>query len=133
MLSATIDKPENFAFWCENLHKDSGKQVYLTNTTHRVVPLTHYSFITATQSVFKIIKDKETQEEIKRIINKPLVIQDSNGKFNEENYTKIKKTLTLFEKNDIRVKRAHILNQITEYLTNNEMLPALCIYRCKQV
>ncbi len=126
MLSATIDKPENFAFWCENLHKDSGKQVYLTNTTHRVVPLTHYSFITATQSVFKIIKDKETQEEIKRIINKPLVIQDSNGKFNEENYTKIKKTLTLFEKNDIRVKRAHILNQITEYLTNNEMLPALC-------
>ena len=126
MLSATIDKPENFAFWCENLHKDSGKQVYLTNTTHRVVPLTHYSFITCTQSVFKTIKDKATQEEIKQVINKTLVIQDSNGKFNEENHTKIKKTLALFEKNDIRVKRAHILNQIVEHLYKNEMLPALC-------
>lgn len=124
MLSATIDKPELFAAWCENIHKN--KQVYLTNTTHRVVPLTHYSFITVTQSIFKIIKDKSFQEEIKSVINKPFVIQDSKGKFSDETYFKINKMLKLFEFHDVRVKRAHVLNQVTKYLVENEMLPALC-------
>jgi superfamily II RNA helicase len=126
MLSATIDQPENFAYWCENLHKDSNKQVYLTNTTHRVVPLTHYSFITATQSVFKTIKDKTIQEEIKSVINKPFVIQDSKGKFNDEHYFKMLKILKLFDNNSVRIKRAHVLNEVTKYLVENEMLPALC-------
>ena len=126
MLSATIDQPENFAYWCENIHKDSNKQVYLTNTTHRVVPLTHYSFITTNNGIFKAIKDKAVHEEIKSIINKPFVIQDSNGKFNDEHYFKMTKMLKLFDSKEIRVKRAHILNQVTKYLTENEMLPALC-------
>jgi superfamily II RNA helicase len=125
MLSATIDQPEKFAYWCENLHKNN-KQVYLTNTTHRVVPLTHYSFISATQSVFKCIKDKTIQSEIKSVIDKPQVIQSSNGKFNDENYTKMNKVLKLFENNNIRISRPHVLNKVTEYLVQNEMLPALC-------
>ena len=125
MLSATIDKPENFAKWCENIHPIP-RQVYLTNTTHRVVPLTHYSFITATQSAFKTIKDKATQEEIRRSIDKPLVIQDPNGGFNDINYRTITKTLKLFDDNDIRIKRQHVLNKITEHLVENELLPALC-------
>lgn len=125
MLSATIDKPENFAKWCENIHPIP-RQVYLTNTTHRVVPLTHYSFITATQSAFKTIKDKATQEEIRRSIDKPLVIQDPNGGFNDINHRTIAKTLKLFDDNDIRIKRQHVLNKITEHLVENELLPALC-------
>ncbi len=125
MLSATIDQPERFAYWCENLHKNN-KQVYLTNTTHRVVPLTHYSFITANQSVFKHIKDKTTQAEIRSVIDKPQVIQSSNGRFNDENYTKMNKVLKLFENNNIRISRPHVLNKVTEYLVQNEMLPALC-------
>lgn len=124
MLSATIDQPENFAYWCENLHKN--KEVYLTNTNYRVVPLTHYSFITANQSVFKHIKDKATQSEIKSVIDKPLVLQNSTGKFNDETYIKVNKTLKLFENNKIKVSRSHVLNKVTEYLTENEMLPALC-------
>ena len=126
MLSATIDKPELFAQWCENIHSDSNKQVCLTNTTHRVVPLTHYSFITATQSVFKTIKDKAIQEEIRRSIDKPLVIQDANGAFNDINYRTIAKTLKLFDDNDIRIKRQHVLNKVTEHLVEKELLPALC-------
>jgi len=126
MLSATIDQPENFAYWCENIHKDTNKQVYLTNTTHRVVPLTHYSFITTNNGIFKAIKDKSIHEEIKSIINKPFVIQDSNGKFNDDHYFKMTKMLKLFDLKEICVKRAHILNQVTKYLTENEMLPALC-------
>ena len=125
MLSATIDQPENFAYWCENLHKNN-KQVYLTNTTYRVVPLTHYSFITSSQSVFKHIKDKTTQSEIKSIIDKPLVIQDSNGKFIDDNYIKVNRVLKLYENNNIRISRQHVLNKVSEYLVQHEMLPALC-------
>jgi superfamily II RNA helicase len=128
MLSATIDKPEMFAHWCENMckEKQSGKEVYLTNTNFRVVPLTHYSFITVNQGIFKAIKDKSVHEEIKRVINKPFVIQDSNGKFNDETYYKVDKMLKLFEHHDIRIKRAHVLNEVTKYLVEQEMLPALC-------
>jgi superfamily II RNA helicase len=128
MLSATIDRPETFACWCENMSKEKGfkKEVYLTNTNHRVVPLTHYSFITVTQGIFKTIKDKSVHEEIKSIINKPFIIQDSTGKFNDDTYYKATKMLNLFENNDIRIKRAHVLNQVTKYLVENEMLPALC-------
>jgi len=130
-LSATLDNPERFAYWLENRHNNANnmlfkKEVYLTQKTVRAVPLIHYSFITATQSVFKAIKDKATQEEIKSVIDKPLIIQDAKNKLYEENFAKISKTLKLFENKNIRIKRAHVLNQVTKYLTENEMTPAIC-------
>ena len=125
MLSATIDKPENFAKWCENIHTIP-RQVYLTNTTHRVVPLTHYSFITATQGIFKSIKDKSVHAEIKNTIDKPVVIQDENGVFNDLNFKNMNKMLKLFDDNDVRIKRQHVLNKVSEYLVEKELLPALC-------
>ena len=140
-LSATLDNPERFAYWLENRGEqpinnmiDGNKIVYLTSKTQRAVPLTHYSFITATSGVFKTIKDKVLQEEIKQTINKPIVIQESNGKFMEENYLKIHKILQLFEKNDIRIRRQNALNQVSKYLVENEMLPAVCyVFSRKQV
>ena len=45
MLSATIDKPENFASWIGNMKQ---KNICLIPTNHRVVPLKHY-----------MLKDKE--------------------------------------------------------------------------
>jgi superfamily II RNA helicase len=132
MLSATIDQPEKFAYWCETKGSQPienniiNKTVYLTNTTQRVVPLTHYSFLTVTQSIFKSVKDKTIQAEIKSLIDKPLILQDSKGKFNEEEYGKITKLMKLFDNNNVRVKRSHALNQITKYMVENEMLPALC-------
>jgi antiviral helicase SKI2 len=64
MLSATLDSPEKFAAWCETrgsnyTENKCEKIVYLTTTHERVVPLTHYSFITCTQGIFKVIKDKQ--------------------------------------------------------------------------
>lgn len=136
-LSATLDEPEKFAYWLENRgehQKENDKIVYLVSKKERAVPLTHYAFITATTGVNKVIKDKVAQEEIKNTINKPLVIQDANGRFMEENYLKIHKTLKLFEKNDIRVKRQHTINQLSKYMVENEMLPAVCyVFSRKQV
>jgi len=135
-LSATLDNPEKFAYWLETRGEDAAKEktVYLTTKKVRAVPLTHYSFITTTSGVFKAIKDKAQQEEIKKMINQPFVIQTSEGQFQEEHYFKMNKMLKLFEHHNVHVKRQHVLNQVTKYLVEKEMLPALCyVFSRKQL
>ena len=139
-LSATLDNPEKFAYWLENkgntipldpinnstFNNNNSKIVYLTSKKDRAVPLTHYSFLTTNQTVFKMIKDKTLQQEIKSISDKPFIIQDSKGKFNEEHYSRMNKVLKLLDEKDIRLKRAHVINNCLKYLTENEMTPAIC-------
>jgi superfamily II RNA helicase len=125
MLSATLDSPEKFAGWCENRWNNE-KNVYLTCEHIRQVPLTHYMFITCNNSIFKMIKDKDKQNEIRSVINKPLRIQSSDGIYEERNYFKINKMLELFANNKVFVKRQHILNEVCKYMVDNSMLPALC-------
>ena len=142
-LSATLDNPEKFAQWLKTrgkketsditLDTSNEKTVYLTKKLIRAVPLTHYGFITAT-GVGKVFKDKATQEEIKRNIDKPFVIQDATGVFNEQNYTIMSKMLKQFDDNGIRVKRQQVLNKVSEYLAEKEMLPAICyVFSRKQL
>ena len=137
-LSATLDKPEKFASWLETRGStddiSQDKIVYLTKKFVRAVPLTHYSFITATNGINKHVKDKSLQEEIKRSIDKPFVIQDANNVFNDQHFSTMNKMLNLFDKNDIRVKRPHVLNKVAEYLVEKELLPALCyVFSRKQL
>ena len=132
-LSATLDKPEKFAEWIENRDIELKKTVYLTKKLIRAIPLIHYSFITAT-GVGKVFKDKSLQEEIKRNIDKPFVIQDANNIFNDQSYSTMTKMLKLFDENGIRVKRQQVLNKVAEYLVEKEMLPALCyVFSRKQL
>jgi superfamily II RNA helicase len=134
MLSATLDSPEKFALWCENRGENRGskcnesnnKIVYLTTTYERVVPLTHYSFITCTQGLFKVLKNKELEMEIMRNTNTLHVLQDSRGNFNELNYQTIYKTLTIFQDKNHHVKRQHVLNSVAKHMVENAMLPAIC-------
>jgi superfamily II RNA helicase len=136
-LSATLDNPEQFALWLETKGKTDlpvEKQVYLTKKIIRPVPLTHYCFLTVNSGIFKAIKDKGVHQEIKSIIDKPLVIQDSNGIFNDQTFLNVNKMLKLFDTNDVRVRRQHVLNQVSKYLVENEMLPALCfVFSIKQL
>jgi superfamily II RNA helicase len=138
-LSATLDNPERFAEWLETRGQTkeenvSDKIVYLAKKLERPVPLTHYSFITANTGIFKAIKDKSVHEEIRKITDKPFVIQSAKGEFNEIHYSNMNKILNLFEKNEVRVKRQHVLNQVSKHLVENEMLPALCyVFSRKQL
>jgi len=136
-LSATLDDPEKFAFWLEtkgDISKPVEKEVYLTRKLVRAVPLIHYSFITVYNSINKCIKDKATQEEVKRLTNKLFVIQDEKNVFNDVNYQNMNRMLKLFEKNDVRVKRQFVLNKLAEHLVEKEMLPALCyVFSRKQL
>jgi superfamily II RNA helicase len=136
-LSATLDDPEKFAYWLEmrgDVVSQDSKQVFLTKKLVRAVPLIHYSFISVHNGINKVIKDKATQEEIRNATNKPFVIQDEKNVFNDIQYQSNVKILKLFEKHDIRVKRQHVLNKVTEYLVQQEMLPALCyVFSRKQL
>jgi superfamily II RNA helicase len=131
MLSATLDSPEKFASWCENRgqklnENTSNKIVYLTTTHERVVPLTHYSFITCTQGIFKILKDKQLEMEIMKTTNTLHVIQDYKGNFSDSNFRRIKNTLETFEDKHHFVKRQHVLNTVSRHMFDNNMLPAIC-------
>ena len=143
MLSATLDSPEKFALWIENIIPltenvvlDSRKKhVYLATTEHRIVPLIHNSFITSSQGFFKQIKkDEVLTKEIKDLINKPFILQSPKIQFNETHYFKMKKALTLFEQKNIFIKKQHIINEVLKYMAQNEMFPAvLFILSRKQI
>jgi superfamily II RNA helicase len=137
-LSATLDDPGRFAYWLENRGEqpieNPDKIVYLVKKNERAVPLTHYSFITTTEAIFKIVKDKEVHKEINSLINKFFVIQDAKGNFSDQHYSKVCKTIALFENNKVRVRRNHVLNQVSKLLVEKNMLPALCyVFSRKQI
>jgi len=140
MLSATIDSPESFAKWCEkgslnptekeNLtdkgsENPTDKQVCLCSTNHRVVPLTHYSFLTTNESIFKKIKDKVLEKQIRDSTNKLIMIQSDKGAFQDAGYLEVSKTLKCFDQKQIFLKRKMVLNNLALFLRDREMLPAI--------
>jgi superfamily II RNA helicase len=123
MLSATIDSPEKFAKWCER--DDETKIVYLASTNKRVVPLTHYGYITATEFVYKGMKDKVLEKQLRESTNKLITLQTESGKFQESGYKELKSVIDVFEKKNVYLKRPAILNNLAIFLRDREMLPAI--------
>jgi superfamily II RNA helicase len=123
MLSATIDSPERFAKWAER--GDDLKEVYLATTYKRVVPLTHYGYLTVNEGAVKLIKDKETAKEVRSNIHRLIKLQDDKGVFNDDGYDVLYKMNKLYNDRSIYVKRKHALNNLALYLKENEMLPAI--------
>jgi len=142
LLSATLDQPERFARFCErgcgkgqtspvalppSKFEDSveNKQVVWSSTMKRIVPLTHYGFMTTIESIFKKVKDKTTQAEIRNSTNKLITLKTENGQFQDQGYIEIKKMRKLLETNQVYLKRSHVLNTLAKMLVEKEMLPAL--------
>lgn len=127
MLSATIDNPAGFAKWCERGLSDvqGGKIVYLASTNHRVVPLSHYGFLTTTEGLFKHVKNKDLEKQVRETTNALIPLQDHKGGFQEAGYREIVKLTQLFEHHRMDSKRKHILNQLALFLRDREMLPAI--------
>jgi len=128
LLSATIDNPTGFANWIENrsiIPSENRKKVYLASTEHRVVPLTHYAFLTTTESPFKEIKDKEIQKQIRDSTNQLITLYQPKGPFSEKGYYEIKKITDLFSKHRFFMKRKFVLNRLAQELKEKEMLPAI--------
>jgi superfamily II RNA helicase len=128
MLSATIDKSEIFAQWIEDVKtsEEYQKKVYLAPTNHRVVPLNHYFYTTIPQGVMKNIKDKEFIKFVNEFLHKPIPVKNSAINFNRDNYDKVRKLLEYCRKNSCHINQSYVLNEVTKYLKDNGMLPAIC-------
>lgn len=127
MLSATIDNPAGFAKWCERggLEEDGDKQVWLASTNHRVVPLSHYGFLTTTEAIFKIVKNKDLEKQIRDKTNCLIPLQTDKGMFLESGFRDLSIYTEMFHKHGVELKRKHVLNQLALFLRDRDMLPAI--------
>ena len=130
MLSATIDNPAGFAQWCER----GSKTVYLASTNHRVVPLTHYGFLTTNEGIFKGMKDKVLEKDIRDHTNTLIEIKSANEKYLESGHNTITRIHKIFEQKQVFLKRQHVLNNLALFLRERDMLPAIAfVFSRKQV
>ena len=140
MLSATIDRPEDFAGWIETekaqqtqaqqtqaiVCAQKTKKMYLAPTYTRIVPLTHYMWLTVGEGTVKKSAKTPYEKKIEQLRGTPLTIATADGVFQEENYYKMKDVLDYLSKNNTYVKRQFVLEDLLTYLKTREMLPAIC-------
>jgi superfamily II RNA helicase len=87
--------------------------------------LTHYSYITTNEGFFKKIKDKTLNTELRDATNNLLLLQDSGGKFNDIVFHQVEKVLNQFKIKEQYINYKFVLNNVTTFMKNNEMLPAI--------
>lgn len=140
MLSATIDKPEYFAKWVEDVKAKQScetqrphKTVYLAPTNHRVVPLTHYLWLTTHKSTIKGAKGTGYDTKLLEYSNKEVVVKDERGVFNEKNYRNVSDiTNYIRTARTSRMSRQHVLNGLIRHLKDTSGLPAICFVFSKK-
>ena len=150
MLSATLDDPVKFAHWCEGADQKGttvnslegtyqngadqngaettklpSKQVVICSTNHRVVPLTHYSFVCSSEGLFKKVKNKDLEERVRSSLNQCLPIKTATGDFIEDTYFETGAILNLMSDNNTISRRKFVLNELFTHLKSNNMLPAI--------
>ena len=133
MLSATIDRPEDFAGWIEEEKRKQAqaeqaqvKKMYLAPTYTRIVPLTHYMWLSVNEGVVKKAAKTPYEKKIENLRCQPIQIATSTGVFHEENYYKMKDVTDYLYKNNTYIKRPFVLNDLLKYLKEKDMLPAIC-------
>ena len=139
MLSATIDRPEDFASWIatEKEHqalavnqavaaKQTVKKMYVASTHERVVPLSHYMWLSIHSGTIKNAAKTPYEKKLEEINNQPILIVNEKGGFNELNLHKVKEVLSYNTKNNVYVKRQFVLDSLVRYLKLHDMLPAIC-------
>lgn len=118
MLSATIDEPETFAKWVAGLNPE--KEVWLSGTSKRIVPLKHYSFLTCSDPYSRTDLTKEEQKFMTDCLKEPILLKDSEEPFNKKEYLKIQKFLSLSN----HCSKQFVINNIIKYLCPDK-LPAI--------
>ena len=116
MLSATIDRANEFAAWVHTVKK---REVCLCSTKERVVPLTHYAYYT--------LRDKLTEKYgshnkiIDNNMNNLIELKKPQKSFDERNYQEIKKIETFFYKNRVYVNHSYVINNIVKLLNEKNL------------
>ena len=125
LLSATLSDPLKLAHFVENRYCDHPKQVVMSSTSKRIVPLNHYAYVITTEGAYKKIKDKETQTFLREATHRTVLLKKEDGVFQETGYNTVKKVKQLLNTHQIYIKRSHVLNTLSKHLVEHDMLPAI--------
>jgi superfamily II RNA helicase len=121
MLSATLDKVNKF---CDFIEKRGGPEIWVCPTEKRVVPLTHYCYLTIPESNFKSMTSKDKTAYMDNF-NKLIPVKTQKKNFKEENYHKVKKTVKFLDLKHIFPKETFVINKIIEQLRDMNALPGI--------
>jgi superfamily II RNA helicase len=129
MLSATIDRVTQFAEWIEGIKNgkdcdgEKKSEVWICSTGKRVVPLIHYTYMTANSGDLRGL-DKEDRDFVNGFIDTPKTVKNPDGTFVERNIVDTFKVAKLIGADS--VKRSTVIHRVVTYLKDNIMLPAIC-------
>lgn len=133
MLSATLDNPIAFANWIERTTFNEKRErfVFLGESNYRPVPLSHYTFVTATAALFKKVKDKPTQQTLKKQMNSLRLVQSPTNQFFENIVHENNRFTELQALKEVKPKRSFVLNEVCKLLVEQKKLPAVCFILSK--
>ena len=127
MLSATIDRAEDFAQWVENVKQ---KPMNLIPTSHRVVPLKHYFYVLAKMPKNKTDKrgkkyDQKYLQRIRDYSNQMTLVVDDKGNYFNNAYEEIRNLMNDCYKNYNRTAESYLINTLLNELSLKGRLPCL--------
>jgi len=119
MLSATIDKPEIFGQWLQDI-----KNIPLTlaSAFKRVVPLKHYVYTAFLDKFSKVEKNNKDDAMTNKFDNQLVQLMDTNNKFDSIVYDEI---CHLKKKYKQYMSNLSILNNLTLFLHKRNLLPSI--------
>lgn len=129
MLSATLSHPDQFAEWIESIHP--GKQVYLSISEKRHVPLHHYGFVSANTHFFRCISQKERVTFEENMDN--LLLLKNEKQFFMDNFSKMNAVVSKMRQISSRIQVSEILNRLCRMMKEKEMFPAVCFVLSKKL
>ena len=119
MLSATIANTVSFANWIECITQ---RDVWISGSTHRVVPLKHYGYIQS----FKIKNDKKSEKIREKIHGKLIPLKNNETEYNQKNMSYIESVKYVMDQEHIKINASFVLNEVVSFLKQTNKLPAIC-------
>lgn len=121
LMSATISNLNELSTWIE---ETTSREVVLSITDHRIVPLEHYFWYNITDSAIKKIKDKPLLKLVDKYTNKPILIKDSQTDYKVAHHDNLQKIVN--KTRSIHTTPYYVLNNIVNYIHSQKLTPAIC-------
>lgn len=119
MLSATIDNPQEFCEWIRTIKQ---KNIVLSSTYKRIVPLRHSIYTNYLESFMRKTKDFKNCDKYN---NELCIFSDEIESFNAEKYQEVTHHL---KRTHQGLSRSHVYQELIKYLTTHSLTP--CIFFC---
>jgi superfamily II RNA helicase len=124
MLSATIDRAENFAAWIEQVR---ARDIAVISTLTRHVPLNHYYFYYL--PLLRGGGDKDPTNTLspalRALTNKLVPVYDITSGFHGNNLTQLQRVVSFIKNKKVYTSHASILGAVVKFLVDNNLCPAI--------